>query len=244
MLVYRRVLSPRTMEVEKESLSPPRGFTHSFCLKESWVHMWVFPKIEVPQNGWFIMENPIKMGWLGGTTIFGNTYVKIVVELVLSNQKTANVLWSSISKSHSLDSVKYIEYIYIYTARVFSSCHPLQGHHDSGWVFKLKCFWFLPLILGVSWSNFTVAYFSKGLKLNHQLEFHCCSCPKNHHFKAPLFFPFGRFRNLRFKGDKEFFSLFIKVLDVQLGLFFPSFLGALETCQRQSQCFPQKSTKK
>ena len=22
---------------------------------------WMFPKIGVPQNGWFIMENPIKM---------------------------------------------------------------------------------------------------------------------------------------------------------------------------------------
>ena len=26
---------------------------------------WVFPKIEIPQNGWFIVENPIKMDDLG-----------------------------------------------------------------------------------------------------------------------------------------------------------------------------------
>ena len=27
--------------------------------------IWVFPKIGVPQNGWFIVENPIKMDDLG-----------------------------------------------------------------------------------------------------------------------------------------------------------------------------------
>ena len=25
------------------------------------LNIWVFPKIGVPQNGWFIMENPIKI---------------------------------------------------------------------------------------------------------------------------------------------------------------------------------------
>ena len=28
-------------------------------------YIWVFPKIGVPQNGWFIMEDPIKMDDLG-----------------------------------------------------------------------------------------------------------------------------------------------------------------------------------
>jgi len=43
---------------------------------EFWIFcIWVFPKIGVPQNGWFIMENPIKMADLGGTIIFGNTHI-------------------------------------------------------------------------------------------------------------------------------------------------------------------------
>ena len=40
------------------------------CELSSGSSMWVFPKIEVPQNGWFMMENPIKMDNLGGYPYF------------------------------------------------------------------------------------------------------------------------------------------------------------------------------
>ena len=33
--------------------------------EENLLAIWVFPKIVVPQNGWFIRENPIKMDDLG-----------------------------------------------------------------------------------------------------------------------------------------------------------------------------------
>ena len=48
--------------------------------------IWVFPKIGVPQNGWFIMENPIKMDDLGvplfsETPICQRCYLHLPLEL-------------------------------------------------------------------------------------------------------------------------------------------------------------------
>ena len=42
------------------------------------IHIWVFPKIVVPQNGWFLMENPIKMDDLG-VPLFSETYIYIYI---------------------------------------------------------------------------------------------------------------------------------------------------------------------
>ena len=30
-----------------------------------YIYIWMFPKIGIPQNGWYIMEKPIKMDDLG-----------------------------------------------------------------------------------------------------------------------------------------------------------------------------------
>ena len=52
----------------------PMVFPIFWLVSQNWLvlkettNRWVFPKIVVPQNGWFIMENPIKMGWFRGKT--------------------------------------------------------------------------------------------------------------------------------------------------------------------------------
>ena len=61
------------------STTLPISINHRHQPKESEemrIHwdIWVFPKIGVPQNGWFIMKNPIKMDDLG-VPLFSETSI-------------------------------------------------------------------------------------------------------------------------------------------------------------------------
>ena len=60
----------------------------------------MFPKIGVPQNGWFIRENPIKNGWFGGpTTIFGNTHIFTIAYIHIHSSESTNH-WCSQGAHH------------------------------------------------------------------------------------------------------------------------------------------------
>ena len=91
-----------------EFLGLQRGNWFNHCVKENSFQevvtkeveliptIWVFPTIGVPQNGWFVMENPIKMDdWR--YPIFGNTHLLVIsrVHLLfkLFPSRKLGVLW-------------------------------------------------------------------------------------------------------------------------------------------------------
>ena len=73
------------------------GFRQSGPGQEIWMKslefIWVIPKIGVPQNGWLLMESPIKKDDLGGTTLFGNIHMAIFLSKVWHGIFRLKVIW-------------------------------------------------------------------------------------------------------------------------------------------------------
>ena len=99
-------------------------FTKNFREKQrmsfpSTTNKWVFPKIVVPQNGWFIMEDLIKMDDLGGKpTIFGNPQIQTKVQ--------KNSAASNFETKIFFGFQKYLQVHFRKHSKKSKKCHPIS----------------------------------------------------------------------------------------------------------------------
>ena len=149
---------------KKATFSPPRGFTHSFLFEGVMSAYVGVSKIGVPQNGWFIMENLIKMDDLGVPPFSETPMWRWLCFIVLStkNSECAQKLQSPKVTPWIPSYTHTHTHIYIYSMCFFILATLYKVTIILGGFFNSNVFWCSPWSLG-RWSNFTVAYFSKGL---------------------------------------------------------------------------------